>query len=158
MSVAHEAQYGGRRQAHVRHHEASRPLVATPDMLFAHLDDQTRLAAHPAKPSAMMGGGRVTYALDAGRGMTEGSRITMGAAFGLSLSVEEEATEREPAWRKAWRTVGTPRLLIIGAYAMGFRIEPAQGGSRLTVWIDYALPHSRFGHMLGRLFFDYYVR
>ena len=33
---------------------------APPDAVFARLDDQRRLAEHMEKPSAMMGGGRMT--------------------------------------------------------------------------------------------------
>lgn len=40
-----------------RHRQASVQVAATPERLFAHLDDQTRLAAHMARPSMMMGGG-----------------------------------------------------------------------------------------------------
>jgi len=40
-----------------RHEEASADIAATPERTFAHLDDQTRLAAHMSRPSLMMGGG-----------------------------------------------------------------------------------------------------
>ena len=146
--------------AGVRHFERSRLLAAAPEALFAHLDDQTRLAEHMTKPSAMMGGGRMTYAFDSQRGMAVGSRIRMGgSAFGLSMMVEEEVTERAPPRRKAWRTIGKPRLFIVESYAMGFRIEPAdRGASRLTVQIDYRLPVHWLGHLLGWLFAGFYAR
>lgn len=124
-----------------RHREASAMIAAPAEQIFARLDDQTRLAEHMGRPSMMMGGGRMTYAFDDGRGRAVGSHIRMGGkAFGLDLDLDEVVTERDPPWRKVWRTVGAPRLVIIGAYAMGFEIAPSPGGSRLTVWIDYALP------------------
>lgn len=140
-------------------HAVSRRIAASPEALFARLDDQTRLGEHMTKPSAMMGGGRMTYAFDADRGMAVGSRIRMGgSAFGLPMSVEEEVTEREPPRHKAWRTIGTPRMLIIEHYAMGFDIAPAAGGSNLTVWIEYALPRGWLGQLLGWLFAGFYAR
>lgn len=111
--------------------------------MFARLDDQTRLAEHMGRPSAMMGGGRMTYEFDALRGQAVGSRIRMGGeAFGLRLMVDEVVTLRDPPRRKVWRTTGEPRLIIMGAYEMGFEIEEERTGSRLRVWIDYALPDS----------------
>lgn len=142
-----------------RHFEASCTLPATAAAVFAHLDDQSRLAAHMAKPSPMMGGGSMTYDLDAGRGMVVGSHIKMGgSAFGLTLFVDEVVIERDPPCRKRWRTVGVPRLLIIGGYEMGFELDPQPGGSRLRVWIEYALPRPFFARLLGLVFAGFYAR
>jgi len=61
------------------------------------LDDQTRLAQLMERPSAMKGGGRMTYEFDALRGQAVGSHIRMGGeAFGLRLFVDEVVTVREP--------------------------------------------------------------
>lgn len=140
-------------------YSASQRIAASPEALFARLDDQTRLGEHMTKPSAMMGGGGMTFEFDAGRGMAVGSRIRMGgSAFGLTMLVEEEVAEREPPCRKVWRTIGTPQLLIIGSYAMGFDIAPASGGSDLAVWIEYELPNGWFGRLLGWLFASFYAR
>ena len=69
-----------------RHMEASARLAAEPHKVIALLDDQTRLATHMGKPSLMMGGGKMTYALDEQKGQAVGSHIRMGgSAFGLQL-------------------------------------------------------------------------
>lgn len=49
-----------------------------------------------------------------------------------------------------------PRLLVVGAYRMGFDIESRPGGSRLRVFIDYALPERM--RWLGWLLGAYYAR
>jgi hypothetical protein len=41
---------------------------------------------------------------------------------------------------------------------MGFEIEPLPSGSRLRVWIDYGLPGSFPGRLLGALFAGFYAR
>lgn len=124
-----------------RHLQASASIAASAEKVFARLDDQTRLAEHMGRPSVMMGGGRMTYEFDDGKGQLVGSHIRMGgSAFGLKLDLDEMVTEREPPRHKVWRTVGAPSLIIIGSYVMGFEIDPRPGGSQLTVWIDYALP------------------
>lgn len=134
-------------------------VPAAPAAVFARLDDQTRLAAHMERPSAMMGGGRMTYDFDAGRGQAVGSHIKMGgSAFGLALDVDEVVTEREPPRRKVWETVGRPRLLVVGAYEMGFEIDPAAGGSELRVWIGYDLAPDLLGGILGPILAPLYAK
>lgn len=132
---------------------------APPSAVFARLDNQTRLAAHMEQPSAMMGGGRMTYDFDAGRGQAIGSHIKMGgSAFGISLYVDEVVTEREPPHRKVWETVGQPRLLVVGGYQMGFEITPAAAGSELRVWIAYDLAPGLLGQLLGPILAPLYAK
>jgi hypothetical protein len=126
--------------------------------VFARLDGQTRLAEHMEKPSAMTGGGRMTYDFDADRGQAVGSHIRMGgSAFGIPLFVDEVVVERVPPAHKVWRTEGPVRLVVMGAYAMGFDIAPEGSGSRLTVGIDYELPRSPVG-WLAKPLAGFYAR
>ena len=132
---------------------------ATPEELFNLLDDQTKLAAHMEKPSMMMMGGRMRYEFDEAKGRTVGSVIKMGGTFlGINLSVEEIVTERDPPRRKVWETRGTPNILIIGAYRMGFEIASAGQRSILRVFIEYDQPHTIAGRFLGRIFAPVYAR
>ncbi len=140
-------------------YKATARIAADPQRAFDHLDDQVALAAHMTKRSAMMGGGRMTYAFDAARGQAVGSHIRMGgSAFGLSLDVDEVVTVREPPRRKAWATTGQPRLLVISGYRMGFDIEPVGSASRLTVWIEYDLPSHGLAKLLAAPFAAMYAR
>jgi len=135
-----------------RHQESTAFVAAAPRAVFERLDDQARLGEHMGKPSMMMGGGRMTFAFDAGGGRAVGSHIRMGGtAFGVGLSLDEVVTQRDPPRRKAWRTVGEPRLLVVGGYEMGFDIAPEGEGSRLRVWIDYDLPARGIGRWAPRL-------
>ena len=116
-------------------------IAASPDAVFAHIDDQTRLGEHMEKRSIVMGGGRMTYHSDAGRGRAVGSHIRMGgSALGLSLFADEVVTERKPPFHKAWRTESPVRLIVIDGYAMGFDIAAARDRTELKVWIVYDLP------------------
>jgi len=134
-------------------------VEAAPDQVFARLDDQTRLAAHMQRRSAMMGGGRMTYEFDEGRGQAVGSHIrTGGSALGPSLAVDEVVTERDPPRRKVWRTAGATRLIILNAYEMGFDLASTPRGSRLRVRITYALPKGVAGRLLGLVLASAYAR
>ena len=142
-----------------RHDEVSVEVDTAPQALFDHLDDQEKLAAHMNKPSAMMMGGKMFYEFDAAKGRAVGSVIRMGGNFlWLNLFVEEVVTTHEPPWRKVWETRGKPALIVIGAYRMGFDIEAAGHASRLGVFIDYDLPSSLLGNVIGFLFAPLYAR
>jgi hypothetical protein len=158
-AIPHRPGKSAARRAFPRRHEGVTYIAAAPAAVFDRLDDQERLAGHMRKPSAMMGGGRMTYEFDEGRGRRTGSHIRMGgSAFGISLFVDEVVTCREPPFRKAWRTTGFPRLLIIGQYEMGFECQPDGAGTHLRVWIDYGLPDSFGGKLLGIALAFFYAR
>jgi hypothetical protein len=127
--------------------------------VFAFIDDHSRFSSHMSQSSWMMGGGRMRVELDEQRGQAVGSHIRLvGSAFGLKLFLEEVVTRREPPRRKEWETVGTPRLLVIGSYAMGVEISSDGNGSRLRVFIDYQLPGGSFSRWLGGCFAGLYAR
>lgn len=91
--------------------------------------------------------------LDERRGQRVGSHIRVsGRILGLELSLDEVVTEREPPTRKIWETVGSPRLLVIGPYRMGFEVTPRGSCSLLRVFIDYGLPARWPERLLGRAF------
>jgi len=141
------------------HHDESSALVsASPERVFALIDDHERLASHMSQSSWRMGGGSMKTILDEGHGERVGSHIPMsGHVFGIGLSLDEVVTEREPPTRKIWETVGLPRLLVIGPYRMGFEVTPRGRDSLLRVFIDYAMPSAWLERWLGRVFGGYYA-
>lgn len=134
------------------HHRSEVLLAVDAARLFTHLDDHRRLASHMEKPSVMTAGASMRIDTDERHGQAVGSVIRMsGRVLGLRLSVEESVIRRDPPREKVWETVGEPRLLVIGAYRMGFTIAPMGGGTRLIVFIDYRLPTQGIGWVLGWL-------
>lgn len=148
------------------HAESHGRLQAPAERVFAHLDDHTRLSAHMSRRSWRMGWGRMGLHLDERAGRAIGSRIRLeGRILGVRLALEEVVIEHAPPTRKVWVTVGTPQLLVIGPYRMGFALVPAgaraSGGAdaaTLIVFIDYALPDRGFSRVLGRLLGHLYAR
>lgn len=136
------------------HHEQYDGKVgASLDRLFEMLDDQTRLSAHMTKRSWKMGWGKMEILLDEQRGKAVGSHIVLrGRIFGIGIYLDEVVTRRDPPLAKQWKTVGQPRLLVIGPYQMGFAIAPNLTGATLTVAIDYDLPQKGIFRILGLLF------
>jgi hypothetical protein len=119
------------------HHRSEALLAVDAARLFAHLDDHGRLAAHMEKPSLMTAGASMRIETDGRHGQAVGSVIRMtGSVLGLRVAVEEAVTRWDPPREKIWETLGEPRLLVIGACRMGFRIASASKGTRLIVFID----------------------
>lgn len=134
------------------HRETTVRVAASPQSVFALLDDHQRLAAHMEKPSLMMAGATMKIETDNERGQALGSLITVkGQVLGMALSVSEKVTEYAPPLHKSWETFGEPHLLVIGAYRMGFALAPDAETSQLRVWIDYDWPTGRWARLLGRL-------
>lgn len=141
------------------HEESSGSVKAAAEEVFEVVDRHSTLSAHMARRSPMMGGGAMTVQMDELEGRGVGSRIRLsGAAFGLHMEVEEVVTERDPPRRKAWETVGAPRLLILSGYRMGVDVAPETAGCRVRVFIDYALPGRGIGRWLGVLLGNAYAR
>jgi hypothetical protein len=145
--------------AHPRHAEACGTFALCPARAFDLLDDHRRLASHMTSRSWMMGGSSMALTLDEHCGRAVGSRIRMrGRVLGISLDLEEVVTLREPPWRKTWETLGEPVLLVLAGYRMGFEIEPAGKGSKVTIAIDYSLPRRGVARWLGRALSGPYSR
>ena len=72
------------------HHDESSALVsASPERVFALIDDHERLSSHMSQSSWRMDGGRMKTILDERRGQTVGSHIRVsGRILGLELSLE----------------------------------------------------------------------
>lgn len=134
------------------HKEATVPVAARPEAVFQLLDDHQRLAAHMEKPSLMMAGASMHIETDTRKGQALGAVITLSGRFwGLRLSVSEKVTDYAPPLHKTWETIGSPRLLVIGPYRMGFVLVADAANTLLTVWIDYDWPTGWWARWLGRL-------
>lgn len=142
----------------MRSYEETVFVKAKPEAVFAYADDHHNFASHMNESSPMMGGGKMSTKIDAGNGQKVGSHITMsGKVFGLTLYLDEVISERTPPYRKVWETVGTPRLVVIGKYILGFEITPKGDGSDLKVFIHYAMPTGST-KILGLLLGDFYAK
>jgi uncharacterized membrane protein len=140
------------------HHRSEVVVAASADAVFAALDDHRRLANHMEKPSLMTAGASMRIETDSLGGRVVGSVIRMtGRVLGINVALDEVVTERTPPRRKVWETVGEPRLLVIGAYRMGFEIAPQGDSARLAVFIDYRLPTRGLTRALGLLFGSSYA-
>lgn len=142
-----------------RRYAESVSLDATAEDVFAFVDDFTRLSSHMGTSSIMMMGSSMQTSFDAGLGRTVGSHVRMsGKIFGYSLFLDEVVREREPPRHKEWETVGTPRLLVIRGYRLGFDVATTGKSARLNVFIGYDLPATPGQRLLGKIFAPVYAK
>lgn len=150
---------GDGRAVYARRFSAERFVPLSVDVVFAFLDDHRNFSSHMEKSSVLMAGSRMVLTMDDTGGRTVGSRLVLKGRFlGFPLSVSETVTERQPPARKVWVTDGEPRLLVIGRYRMGFVVAPAQAGSLVEVFLEYAFPGGVVSRRLGVLFGGLYAR
>lgn len=143
----------------MEHYEESVLVNASSEDLFAYVDNHLNFSSHMNKSSWMMGGGKMETELDSGQGKVIGSHIKMsGNVLGINLFLDEVITEHTPPIRKVWKTVGIPKLLVIGTYELGFEIAKENEGSKFKVFINYNLPEEGFNKLLGYLFGRIYAK
>ena len=139
------------------HYEENSIISAKTEDIFAYIDDHKRFSSHMNRSSWMMGGGKMNTWVDKKKGREVGSHIRLdGLVFGIRLSLDEVVTEHQPPYLKAWKTVGNPKLLIIGHYQMKVKIKPQKNTSLMLVSIDYELPKTNI--WLGKLFSGRYAK
>ena len=134
-------------------------IDAPPAAVFAWIDDPRNTGWHMSRPSmAMLGSVLQTEQISpnaTGLGATYRSH---GRVMGLPLDFTGVVSRWVPQEEKIWRSIGEPRLIVIGAFEMRLTITPESGGSRLTAGIEYTLPKSWAGRLLGRVLARPYSR
>lgn len=142
----------------MRYYEETIHVDATPAEVFSYVDDFRNFSAHMNKSSVMMAGSKMKTILDRGMGQKVGSHVKMkGKVLGVPIYLDEVITERTESRKKVWETVGTPRLLVIGKYILGFEITPDSQGSKLKVFIHYAMP-TGLAKILGLIVGNFYAK
>ena len=144
---------------YLKHYEKTVDILASPEEIFDYVDDHLNFSSHMNKSNMMMGGGMMKTEFDQGGGKAVGSHIKMqGSVFGIDIYLDEVVTTHNPPYKKTWQTVGTPNLIVIGDYEMGFEITKNGGKSDFKVFINYNLPTGIFTKLFGILLSGFYAK
>ena len=144
-----------------RHAEDTVRIPGSVEDVFAVVDDPMRISSHMGRRTWMMAGSTMSTVVDDLGGRAVGSQIRMSGRFmGIPVSLEEAITVREPPRLKQWATLGAPRLIVIGPYAITVELEPLGEATSLRVTIDYDLPARNrwLGQLFGRGYADWCLR
>lgn len=119
-------------------------IEATSERVFAHVDDIRNLARHMSGQGSMpmMGSSLALEFVSPEHTGVGATYRYSGRVMGLIIDFSETVAWYVPGREKVWRTIGTPRLIIIDSYEIR---------SRLTLTFNYELPRSGLRRLLGRL-------
>jgi len=134
-------------------------IAAAPETVSAHVDDFQNVGSHMTERSMAMMGRRLRLDRISENATGVGACYRWhGRIAGLAIDLTEVVTEWVPNRHQVWETVGDPRLIIMSGYRMSFTLAPMSTGTVLTITIEYELPGSLFGRVLGWLLGDVYSR
>lgn len=127
-------------------------IDAPPSEVFAYLDDIGNIGMHMSKSSMAMMGGKITTEVisrvRSGRGTTYRLK---GSVLGIPIDITETVTEWIENREKTWETVGSPKIIVMSWYRMHLVLTPLKKRTKVFFEIEYGLPESFFGKLLGRL-------
>jgi hypothetical protein len=128
------------------------------DDVFSRLDDIDRLARHMSHRSAAMFGSRLELIVDKTTSGVGQLYQWRGRVLGMRIAIDERVTVYRPPYEKRWCTVGSPQLIIIAGYCMGFVVRETTDGTSIRLRLEYELPLRGIGRLAGRLFGEQYAR
>lgn len=124
-------------------------VSASPEQVFAFLDDPRKVGAH------MQGGGMgVKLRLETLSENFTGVGATHrwhGKAVGLKIDYTTVVEKWTMNKERASHTIGIPRMVIMSGFNMRWTLVPGNGGTRIEIDFEYSLPKSWVGRALGRL-------
>jgi hypothetical protein len=139
--------------------EETAVVRAAATTVFAWLDEPRNTGFHMNRPSLAMLGGALR--LERVSAQTRGVGATYrswGRVLGLPIDFTTAVTQWVPGREKTWRTVGKPRLIVLGDFQMRFSLASRDGGTNVMMAIDYSLPTRGIGRLVGAVLAAPYAR
>ena len=132
---------------------------ATPNEVFAYLDDLGATGMHMTKSSMPMMGGKLTldFLSDNHSGLHSKYRWT-GKVLGFPLDFTVTVTKWSLNEEKIWETVGETKLIIYSWFRMHLKIKPVHNVTQAELSLSYKKPKSVFNRILSYFLADWYCR
>lgn len=134
-------------------------IFAPAEKVFAHMDDINNVGWHMSGESSMpmMGSRLVLEVIDDRVGVGATYRWK-GSVIGTAIDIKETVTKWTAGREKTWRTIETPKMIVMSEYVMHLLLTPTQKGTNILFEIDYSLPKTPWGWVLGVLLARRYAR
>ncbi len=128
-------------------------IRASPEKVFAHMDDIANVGWHMEEQRSMpMMGGKLHLQRLSGNATGVGATYRWyGKVLGMTIDFKETVTKWIENREKVWSTIESPKMIIMSKYEMRLHIAPTENGTKVIFEIDYELPRSLFGKILGKL-------
>jgi hypothetical protein len=134
-------------------------IFAPPEKVFAHMDDINNVGWHMSGESAMpMMGSRLALEVIDDRERVGATYRWKGSVMGMAIDIKETVTKWTAGREKIWRTVEKPKMIVMSGYAMHLLLTPTQKGTSVLFEIDYSLPKTPWGWVIGALLARKYAK
>lgn len=142
---------------HMKSRHKTTIIQATPEKVFAQMDDFSKTGMHMSESSMMMMGSKLALEQISPNSTGIGAAYWWhGKMLGMTIDFREEVRKWEPPKRKEWETIGAAQIIIMRWYRMGFEITPSENGVIVTISIDYEPPKGWLYRLLSFLFVGIY--
>ena len=81
-----------------------------------------------------------------------------GSVMGMTIDIKETVTKWIAGREKTWRTVEKPKMIVMSGYVMHLLLTPTQKGTNVMFEIEYSIPKTPWGWIVGMLLAKKYVR
>jgi hypothetical protein len=134
-------------------------ILASPDKVFAHMNDINNVGWHMSGESSMpMMGSRLKLdTIDDRKGVGATYRWK-GRVMGGVIDIEETVTGWVKDREKTWQRIGKPKMIVMSDYTMHLLLTPTDKGTRVLFEIDYSLPKTPGGWIIGKLLSRKYAK
>lgn len=134
-------------------------ILVPPEKVFAHMDDIRNVGWHMSEEGSMpMMGSRLSLEVVDGRKGAGATYRWKGRVMGMTIDILEETTAWTKDREKAWQTRGKPKMIVMSGYTMHFALAPTEKGTKVMFEIDYSLPKTPWGWVIGILLARRYAR
>lgn len=133
-------------------------IHATPEKVFAYMDEIGNTGMHMTKSSMPMMGGKLELIQLSENSTGPHAKFKWkGKILWMKLDFTVEVTDWKKDKVKVWETIGEAKIIILSWYKMRLLITPVKEGSLADLAISYKTPQHVFGKILAFFLADCYA-
>ncbi|MBI2125811.1 MAG: SRPBCC family protein [Thaumarchaeota archaeon] len=134
-------------------------IRASPEEVFAFMDDIQNVGWHMEGQRSMpLMGGKLDLERLSTNATGEGATYRWyGKILGMKVDFSEVVSKWVEGREKVWHTIGDPKIIIMSNYEMRLTLSPTDVGTKVIFEIDYDLPNTWYGKIIGNLLASRYA-
>jgi uncharacterized membrane protein len=134
-------------------------ILAPTERVFEYMDDIRNVGWHMSGQSSMpMMGRRLQLQVIHDKKGIGGTYRWKGSVMGVPIDIRETVIKWIENREKTWETIERPKMIVMSDYTMHLFLTATEKGTRVLFEIDYSLPKTPWGRLIGMLLARRYVR